>query len=434
MTRPGSDPYVPGHGDLSYDVLHYGLHLQLSLADNRIDGLAVLHCRARSGVDVFHLDLHALHTEEVLLDGHDVEFVHEGDQLLVRRALAAGEEFELRVTYSGSPGALPFEALGSAGWFQLADGVMVAAQPHGAPAWFPCNDRPDNKATYTITVTAASEHHVAVSGELVTRDRGDHVTTWTYQQTAPTSTYLMTLQVGRYDVVEQPGGPVPTRVIAPPAPDQVAFDASFGGQPAMLSFFSDVYGDHPFPSYTAVITPEEREIPLESQGLSTFGSNFVSEDWNRIRLVAHEISHQWFGNAVTLRRWQDIWLHEGFACYSEWLWSQECGHRPTREWAAHHHERLAGLPQDLLLGDPGPELMFDDRVYKRGALTVHALRARVGDEAFFETLRTWIAANTGGNVTTEMFVEHAQRVSGEDLTDLFDAWLFRTALPELPEL
>ena len=107
------------------------------------------------------------------------------------------------------------------------------------------------------------------------------------------------------------------------------------------------------------------------------------------RLIAHELAHQWFGNSVTARQWRDIWLHEGFACYAEWLWSEHSGGPGADELARHYHEQLREKPQDLLLADPGPRDMFDDRVYKRGALTLHALRGRLGDEKFFALLRDW---------------------------------------------
>ena len=112
------------------------------------------------------------------------------------------------------------------------------------------------------------------------------------------------------------------------------------------------------------------------------------------------MSHQWFGNSLTLGQWRDIWLHEGFACYAEWLWSEESGKDSAHERAVEHWDRLASLDQDLVLGDPGPELMFDDRVYKRGALLLHALRLTLGDDAFFELLTAWVTEHAHSTVST----------------------------------
>ena len=94
----------------------------------------------------------------------------------------------------------------------------------------------------------------------------------------------------------------------------------------MMSAFVRLFGDYPFAApYQSVVTEDDLEIPLEAQGLSIFGANFLEDDWSTERLVAHELSHQWFGNSLTIRSWRDIWMHEGFACYSEWLWSEESG-------------------------------------------------------------------------------------------------------------
>ena len=441
---PGTDPYVPGHGNAAYDVEHYDLDLRYKPAGNRLDAEAVLHCVARDELDQVVLDLHHLRVARVTVQGVAGEkasrgkdavekFAHRNDKLRIRLrdSVAEGASFVVTVKYSGAPTVVKSRDLGDAGWEELEDGVIVAAQPHGAPSWFPCNDRPDNKATYAVTVSAPSDYHAAFSGELVASSRRGASATWTYAQTAPMATYLATLQIGRYVVSEQ-AGDVPIRVVRPADLRGPAYDASFGQQPAMMEFFSECFGPYPFAGYTTVITHDDLEIPLESQSLSTFGRNFASAEWSEVRLVAHELAHQWFGNAVTLKEWKDIWLHEGFACYSEWLWSEQAGPKSTAEWVSHYYEKLSRLPQDLLLADPGPELMFDDRVYKRGALTLHALRLVVGDDAFFEILRRWVADNNGGTVTTPQFIRHCESVSGQPLAGLFHDWLEETALPALP--
>ncbi len=431
--RRGTDPYVPGHGDASYDVLHYDLDLTYAVGGNHLEGRAMLTCRAaEDDLDRVLLDLHGLHVEKVRVAGRPARYTHKANTLTVRlpETLPAGEEVEVWVRWSGNPAPFSKRHLGSAGWEQLADGVIVAAQPHGAPSWFPCNDRPSTKATYRMSITTSSEYTVVANGSLVERVRASRDTTWVYDEPRPMATYLATVQIGRYDLVDL-DSEVPVVVAVPPAMRPRLADA-FGRQTDMLAFFSKTYGEYPFAEYRVVVTEDELEIPLESQGLSTFGSNLLRPDWDAVRLVAHELSHQWFGNSLTLREWKDIWLHEGFACYSEWLWSEESGEASCHDRALEHWKRLADLPQDLVLADPGPELMFDDRVYKRGALFLHALRLTAGDDEFFAMLRSWVAGHAYEHVTTEQFLAHAADRLSPDLTRLAQAWLDETALPELP--
>jgi aminopeptidase N len=436
VTDPsGTDPYVPGHGSASYSVEHYDLHVSYKVEGNRLDGDARLQCAARSDLSTVEVDLHSLRPSKVWVDGRAAKYQHRHDRLVVRTPgpVRAGEAFELRVRYAGSPRPVPSRTLGSAGWEELADGVLVASQPHGAPSWFPCNDRPDDKATYTLTLTTAADYVVAFTGELLDQRRGASSVTWRFEQETPMATYLAAVQIGRYDVAAL-DAPVPMRSLTPRPPNPAGYHAAFGQQPQMMAFFQEAFGPYPFPSYTCVITDDDLEIPLESQGMSTFGRNFMDDDWDCERLVAHEMAHQWFGNAVTLGAWRDIWLHEGFACYSEWLWSEESGAASTQERVDHHHARLSELDQDVLVGDPGPELMFDDRVYKRGALTLHALRVEVGDETFFGVLRSWVDEHRGGTVSTADFVRHASDAAGRDLVGVFEDWLFAEPLPPLPTL
>jgi aminopeptidase N len=241
--------------------------------------------------------------------------------------------------------------------------------------------------------------------------------------------YLATLHVGRYEDIDVAASPIAIRATLP-ASLVGAFEGAFARQAEMVEVFSERFGPYPFEAgYRVVITEDPLEIPLEAQGMAVFGVNHL--DGTQERLIAHELAHQWFGNCVTAAAWRDIWLHEGFACYAEWLWSEGSGGPPATQHAADHHARLATLPQDLLLGDPGAVDMFDDRVYKRGALTLHALRARLGDASFFSLLRRWVKEHQHRAVTTADFVALAEQVAGASLEELFRTWLYERPLPAL---
>jgi aminopeptidase N len=415
-------------------VTHYDLTLSYDVDTNQLRGKAVLSARAVAAGDLreLRLDLSGLRVTKVTVDGTACRFAERPEHLVVRpkRPIPAGSAFRVLVSYSGKPRPVP-DGDDECGWEELADGVLVAGQTNGAPSWFPCNDRPDDKAAYRIELTVPNAYHVVANGVCTSQWRSASATTWVYEQREPMASYLATVQIGRYVVHPVSGASVPMSAVLPQRL-LGRYDSAFGRQPEMLDFYARLFGPYPFAAYTVVITDDRLEIPLEAQGMSTFGCNFLSGEWDNVRLVAHELSHQWFGNAVTVSSWSDIWLHEGFACYCEWLWSEESGGRTADSRARDHWGKLAAKPQDLLLGDPGPDLMFDDRVYKRGALLLHALRLTVGDERFFALLRTWVERHLYGSVTSAMFEALAEEVAGAPLADLFGAWLRRKPLPPLP--
>jgi aminopeptidase N len=434
-----SEPYFPQRGNEGYQITHYDLALVYRVSSNRLDGVAVLTATATGPEPLreFALDLStALRADRVTVDGARTRHTQRADKLRVTPAapIAAGAHFKLEVRYGGAPKPMN-SRFGTLGWEQLTDGVLVASQPIGAPSWFPCDDRPDRKAAYKIAVTTASAYHVAANGVLESRTVAGSNTTWTYRQDEPMATYLATVQIGKYRSVELSNRGVEQRVIVPPRFVSRAKNA-FVQQPRMIEVFERFYGPYPFAGgYTAVIADDDLEIPIEAQGMSIFGVNHLAAAWENERLIAHELSHQWFGNSLTLIDWRDIWLHEGFAAYSEWLWSEASGQRSADEHARRWHARLAKRPQNLVLADPGPEHMFDDRVYKRGALTLHALRLTIGDVAFLRVLRQWTAAHRLGGVRTGDFLELVKG-SATPLTsrpdEFFERWLDTAKLPPLP--
>ena len=436
MTRaPGddTDSYLPDHGDRSYSVDRYDLDLDYRVEGNHLTGRAAIALTTNRRVGVITFDLATLRVQKVTVNGRRPgRYVHRSGKLRITLAaeVRAGTPLRVEVHYAGRP-RLINGTWGEVGWEELSDGVIVAGEPNGAPSWFPCNDRPDDKAAYTITVTTDSAYHVVANGTLAERRVRASRTTWVHDQPEPMATYLATVQIGRYEPVVVASRPVP-QYAAIPSRLRRNFHVDFGRQPEMMALFEELFGPYPFRSYGIVVTDDPLEIPLEAQGLSVFGANHVDGRNSFERLVAHELAHQWFGNCLTLARWRDVWLHEGFACYAEWLWSERAGGPSADEHARTAWRRLRALRQDLVIANPGPELMFDDRLYKRGALTLHALRRTLGDERFFDTLRSWVAEHRYGSVTTAGFTAVVAGADA-DTVELLDAWLHRPELPPLPD-
>ena len=429
------DAYVPGHGNGGFRVTRYELELDYRVASNRLRGRATLHAVTTHALSRFSLDLAGLGVSKVSVDGRRAaKFTQRGDKLRITPAvpLAVGSTFVVTVGYAGNPSPVAGR-WGEVGWEELTDGVVVASQPDGAPSWFPCNDHPADKAGYRITVTADSPYQVIANGTLVDVRSGAGATTRVFDAPEPMATYLATVQIGQYRWLDlgPAGAAVPLRVAVP---DRLAGAAAvdFGRQPQMLAVFSELFGPYPFEAYTVVVTDDALEIPVEAQGVSVFGANHVTGRRAVERLVAHELAHQWFGNSVTVRWWRDIWLNEGFACYAEWLWGERSGGSSARTAAARAWRGLAAAPQDLVIGDPGADRMFDDRVYKRGAVTLHVLRETLGDDVFFAVLREWTQRHRHGVVGTDELVELVGGRAQTPVGPLLEAWLYGEALPPLP--
>ncbi|MEU1778596.1 M1 family metallopeptidase [Streptomyces abikoensis] len=425
--------YFPRHGSHGHRTLAYDLRLGYDPGRAWLDGHARIHAVSNDRTRVVALDLARLAVRSAHLDGEPVAVQRRDGKLLLTtaRTLDPGQPFVMDVRYAGRPKPVttPF---GGVGWDRTGDdhdGTLVASQPVGAPSWFPCNDRPDDKAAYTFTVTVPKGHHALANGTL-----REHVPVgdgskerWTYHHPGPMSSYLAALYTGRFTHEERGG----VRNAYPPhLAERARHDLA--RQPEMLRAFAGLFGDYPFESYGAVVVDAELAAPVENQTLSVFGGNHMDGRRGWETLVAHEIAHQWYGNSVGLADWRHIWLNEGFATYAEWLWSEHLGEDDADTLARQAWQDLSGRRQNLRIADPGRRSLFDDRVYVRGACTLHALRLAVGDEDFFRVLRTWHDAHRGGSADTPAFLAHAGKVTGGDVAAVLHPWLYDKRLPDFP--
>ncbi|MEJ9077126.1 M1 family metallopeptidase [Gordonia malaquae] len=429
------DPYLPRTGNLGYRISRYALVLDYRVSSNRLAGVATITATSYQRLTRFTFDLAtSLRVDRVTVNGARVRFSHRTGKLSVTPSepIPPGGAMTVVVRYNGNPRPIRSQ-WGTVGWEELDDGALCANQPNGASSWFPCDDHPEAKAPFHIEITTDSPYYALANGRLVSKQRRAAMTTWVYDQVEPMSTYLASIQIGQYERRELSAGDVAVHALFPKRLSS-NFDVSFARQVKMVDAFTEMFGPYPFAQYTAVVTDDELDIPLEAQSFSTFGANHCDGTLDHERLIAHELAHQWFGNSVTCARWQDIWLHEGFACYSEWLWSQHSGGRSADEWARHYYEKLRQTRFTTPLADPGPAQMFDDWLYKRGAITLHALRLRIGDGDFFALLHRWTDKYRYRTATTEDFVALASTFTSAPLGDIWRDWLYTVELPPFPTL
>ncbi|WP_043628789.1 M1 family metallopeptidase [Nonomuraea candida] len=423
------DPDFPGDGNGGYDVSHYDLVVGYTPATKRLDGVATISAAATHDLTSFNLDLSGLDVREVTVDGVPATFGRKGDELTVRPAEPIGDDsdFTVKVTYSGMPKPAQDHAnLGTYGFIPTSDGAFVASEPNGSKTWFPGNDHPSDKATFDFTITVPAGLTALANGERVgepTTSGGR--TTYRWRERHPMATYLATATLGKFELREgaTPGG-IPNLAAADPKYKD-SLDSLHRISGEATDYWATVFGPYPFSSTGGIVDDYSAGYALENQTKPLYGGFQPDE-----MIIAHELAHQWFGNSLTIRRWKDLWLNEGFATYAEWLWSERKGKKSA---AAHFKEAHARPASDPIWkyppGRAKPDDLFNASVYTRGGMTLHALRQAIGDATFFRLLKTWTSEHRYGHVTTEQFIDLAERLSGKSLDALFDAWLFQPRRP-----
>ena len=639
------DPYFPLAGNGGYDVGHYQLDLNYDPPANHIDGVATISANATQNLSSFNLDLVGMNVQAISVNGWNADWTRDAGELTVTPTvgLRKGGEFTVVVDYEGVPEPV-VDAFGTSGVLPTDDGVVIVGEPFVAATWFPVNDHPLDKASYTFEVTVPAGLEVVSNGFLQRKKTKHGLTTFIWQEKDPMNSYLATAAVGKFEITsyskngirfydaidpalfepvaapttgthlmisgradssykrlmrtitvpaggatlsfwvtrdtEQPwdfmfveahtvgaedwttlpdvnghtsadvgnscpsweqihpflthyqtdngdgtctpkgttgawwaatgasdgseqwkidlsayagkqvevsisyasdevvqthgvfiddiststgegntsfeddgdtldGWTVPGAPAGSPGnendffvgtaadlPPNVGFAAraSFAREPEIIEFLSDNFGPYPFDDAGGIVD----HLPgvgfaLENQTRPVYAQEFFYDQVGADSVVVHELSHQWYGDSVSVHFWQDIWLNEGFATYAEWLWSE---HEGTDTPQQIFDGNLANIPADdpfwqLVIGDPGPDHLFDAPIYVRGAMTLQALRNAVGDDAFFHILRKWASSHRGGNGSTAEFITLAERVSGEDLGTLFDTWLFTAGKPDV---
>lgn len=427
------DPKAPQLGNTGYDVLRYTLALAIDPEAETISGTATIEAAAAlPNLNRLSLDFSGPQIGRLIVDGVEVNYQRQGIKLSIDlpRPLVEGEAFTIVVAYSGHPqpaqsGLLDFIPLGM---YFADDMVFVASEPDGACSWFPCNDHPRDKALFRYEITMPKGYVVAANGQPEPPVENETTRTFVWEHSSPMATYLATVAVGRYQLIEEtaPNG-IPLRHYATadllPAAQRLLTRTG-----DMMVFLEQYFGPYPFESYGHVVVPMNG-VSLETQTMTLIDAGVVSREAEYI--VLHELAHQWFGDSVSPASWADIWLNEGFATYASWLWAEA----KSPQAMVHELDSIERLADQAdpgePLADPSPGNLFGFNSYQKGAWVLRMLRGEIGDDAFFNTLRIYHQRFKGNVAATADFQTVVEEVSGQDLDWFFDQWVYGRRMPEL---
>lgn len=388
--------------------------------------------------------------------------------------LPAGGRTDVVIEYEASyPGALgtgltwtPADPAGPSETDRFAQ-IHSQGQAQHNHTWFPCHDFPNERLTTELVVTVEDPYAVNSNGRLVGSRLGSPSpdgkprTTWHWIQDKPHVNYLVSLVVGRFSLVAVPpsgpdmtpinmdGRPVSCYLLVPIGSEATA-RAAFARTPDMIAFFGERFG-HPYPwdKYSQVFVRQFAWGGMENTSATTLQEEYAqAEPGDEDDLIAHEIAHQWFGNLVTCKSWEHLWLNEGWASFAEALWTEHAAgpepHERRRAYQAKIAEFLtlqrisnrthAPLFPPMVSNryhNPDETFLKPNDVYAKGAVVLHMLRQRLGDDAFFEGTRRYIDRFAFQQVETDDFRHVMEEVSGLSLERFFEQWCYRPGLPRI---
>ena len=433
---PGiGDPYYPSLGNGGYDVEKYNIVLDVDPATSTLIGSTTITAITTERLSSFNLDLHGLVVESISVNDMSAEFSRNEDELAVTPSiiLEPVQQFIVVVSYNGKPEMIKSTAIDfEMGWSNSDSGTInVWGEPSAASTWFPNNNHPRDKATYHFEITVPKPWMVAANGTLKeTIEKGDK-TLFIWDMDKPMATYLATINIDQYELFTQSGpNGITIRNYFPvdlPSSSRLAYDIL----PSAIDFFNTLFGPYPFDEYGVVVATQDGicanvSLALEAQTLSIHCPVMHSED-----VIVHELAHQWFGDSVSIENWQDIWLKEGFATYAEWLWKSQ--NNPEAMARITKNRDSMFFDTDFPVAEPSSDNLYTDESYTGGALVLNGLRLKVGDDIFFKILQTYAERYRYGNAGTDEFIAVANEISGQDLNDFFDQWVYSKRIPDLPK-
>ena len=431
-------------GDSNFDVTYYKLDVKITDVPEYLAGVATIKAKPNSdNLNIALFDLvDSLQVNSILMNGASVGFAHGDNILLVNldRSYNSDEYFSIAINYEGHPdpsywGSFVFTKVGAAGMSDSISSIWSLSEPYGSSAWWPCKDTPADKADSSDVWITVKENLVAVSNGTLEAElnNGDGFKTFRWKNHYPISQYLISVAIAPYQRVNIPWQYEPGKfmdVIHYIYPEGMtrATTAQLEETNDMLTVYSDLFGLYPFVNEKYGHAEWRWGGAMEHQTCTTTAAFYQD-------IVAHELAHQWFGDKITCKDWENIWLNEGFATYCEILYEEaKNGFESAYAKFLTDYSSAQNAEGSIYVRDITSvgEIFNGNRSYAKGGVVLHMLRGVVGDDNFFNIMKTY--ANDEqvayGAAETADFQRVAEAVSGMDLNYFFDEWIYGENYPK----
>jgi len=422
---PIDDDYI-SENQRKIDILHYDLSFDLYPEEKRFDAVAIITGKViDENLKVIELNFYDnFNITEVKVNNVQADFICEDTQFSVPIEKLNKDTFVVKVSYNGTP-----KKAGLSGFvFGKKNGnsfVYNLSEPNYSSTWFPCNDFPIDKALLDMKITNDTSQVSVSNGNLVEVKTNDSRKTYHWKTIYPISTYLIAIYSSDYETftdeyISLDGTetlPLQYYVSKEKLEDAII---DFAEHPEYMRFFAETFGEYPFMDEKYGIAEFLWQAgAMEHQTITGAASNLITGSNYFEGILIHELAHHWWGDAVSPKSWNDIWLNEGFSTYSEALYYEFTSGKGALQstMISNYRDNFPGS-----LSSPG-SFLFSSTVYNKGAWALHMLRNETGDTVFFKILREYFEKYKYQNASTEDFQEICELISGKDLDKFFDQWI-----------
>lgn len=435
-------PYAPSR---EYDLQNVRVALHFDVDQRKVIG-DVTHTLAtlREGTTHLDFDCAELAVSSVRVNSKDATFDLRDNNLRVQLAQPskAGEKFEVQIKYDGKPTSGIYFILPDAGDPNRAREIWTQGEAEDTHHYIPIYDYPNDRTTFEMILTVPADWLTVSNGKLISvQDAPNAQKTWTWRQSQPVSTYLISFVAGEYQTKKDSWKNIPVTYNVPRGMSDT-IDATFARTKQMLDFFSERFGvTYPWDQYAQTAVHDFVASGMENVSATTLAArDMLHADLAAERpeaadsLVSHELTHQWFGDLVTCKDWTNTWLNEGFATFGAELWEEHyygADASSYRYWREQNNwmQSRELFPIPIVTRNIDDSVEYEGNVYDKAGWVIHMLREQMGDDAFFRALKHYLEANRLQNVVTADLVKNIEESSGTNVDRFFDQWIYGAGAP-----